>query len=312
MSAGTEELSAAGARPSPRRQVAGAGVLVLLGAALVAVAFLGTGIYNYFIPNIAGAHDFSLGLATVAVVGGMAALLSPCAFGMLPAYFAYFLAVRGDAAEGPTQAGTVRASLRYGAATGTGIVVAGGGLAVLVVVLGAAFAPGLRVVTSDPNELTRGIRMTAAIVLILVGIAHLRGYRLPWSAASRVSPLLRERRARPTLWFFGYGLMYILVALPCVANLLAAPLLYAVATAGPGAAAGTALLFFSTMAVGSAIVAVLVGCSKDHVLRRFQASAPTVHRVAAIVFIVVGTSMLMFSLDLHLFRSLFFGFPISE
>jgi cytochrome c biogenesis protein CcdA len=284
--------------------------LTLVGAALLAAAYFGTEIYNYYIPNIAGRHDFSLGLAAVSVVGGIAALLSPCAFGMLPSYFAFFLSAH-EPPRGPSLARTVGASLRYGVATAAGITLAGAILALLIGAIGEAFAPDLRVVTSDPNHVTRAIRLVAGVLLVSLGVAHICGVGLPWSAAA-AADRLRTRTDRPMLWFFAYGLLYILVALPCTANLMAAPVLYGLSTGGTELAAAAAGLFLATMAVMSMVVALLVGLSKDAVLHQFQVSARHIQTVAALFFVAVGLALIYLNLDLDLFRRTFFDFPIEE
>ena len=283
-----------------------------VGVVLVAAAYFGTEIYNYYIPNIAGRKDFSLGLAVVSVVGGVAALFSPCAFGMLPGYFAFFLAARGTRVEGASLGGTVGASLRYGAATAIGMTLAGAVLALLIGFLGATFASDLRVVTSEPNEITRAIRLLAGVLLISLGAAHIRGVGVPWSAAASANGLLRTSTNRPSLGFFGYGFLYILVALPCTANLMAAPLLYGLSTGGTELAAVAAFLFLATMAAMSLIFAILVGLSKDALLQQLQVSARHFHTVAAVFFVAVGLALVYLNLDLDFFRQIFFDFPIKE
>jgi cytochrome c-type biogenesis protein len=284
---------------------------LILGGGLVAAAFFGTKLYNFYIPNIAAEKDFSLGLALIAVTGGVGAFLSPCAFGMLPAYFASFLALRGSQVEGRGTGHTVLASLRYGAATGAGMVLVGAILATLITVLGSTFAPGLRVVTAEPNEVTRAIRLAAGALLVLMAVAQLIGFRFPWvgrvAAIARLSP---GQTRRPTLWFFGYGLLYLLVALPCAANVLAAPLLYAYAIGGTDLAAGTAFLFLSTMAVMAVLVALIVGLSKDELVRRLKVSGRQVQVVAAVFFLGIGATLIYADANLAFFRETFFNFPI--
>lgn len=286
-------------------------VYLVLGGGLVAAAFYGTKLYNYYIPNIAGPKDFSLGLALIAVTGGVAAFLSPCAFGMLPAYFASFLALRGDRVEGQAAGHTVLASLRYGAATGAGMVAVGAILATLITVIGSTFAPGLRVVTSEPNEVTRAIRLAVGALLIVMAVAQLTGFRWPWigriAAIARLSPRQTER---PALWFLGYGLLYLLVATPCVANLMAAPLLYAYAIGGTDMAAGTAFLFLAAMAVMAVLVALIVGLSKDELVRRMKVSGRPVQMIAAIFFLGIGATLIYADANLGFFRETFFHFPI--
>ena len=294
--------------------------LIIVGVGLLATAFFGTALYNYYIPNIAGKKDFSLGLALIAAFGGVTAFLSPCAFGMLPAYFAFFLSVRGQTPESGGRRGSVLASLKYGSAVAAGMLAAGAILATAIALLGATFAPGLRVVTAEPNQVTRAIRLVAGILLMSMALLFLLGYRFPQLARLRpprtVGMAARSNRAlgrsdvRPSLWFFGYGLLYVLVALPCTANVMAAPLLHALAIGGPEAAAGTALVFLATMAAMSLVASVIIGLSKDQVIRNLKASARYIQLVSAVFFLAIGLILIYLSVNLSAFRETFFHFPI--
>jgi cytochrome c-type biogenesis protein len=286
---------------------------VLLAIGFVLIAFYGTAVYNYFIPTVVQKRDFSLGVSTLAVIGGIAGFLSPCAFGMLPAYFAYFLSV--DTA-GATRGSNVRKAFKYGLATALGMITVAVVLAILILALGATFPPGLRVVTPIPNPYTRIIRILAGILLIILAIQQWRGRSiglgltsLVGRAQDRTDTAIRGSRS-PVLSFYLYGLLYVLVAMPCVANVMAAPLLVSLATGGIASAVVTEFLFLLTMATLMVIVSILIGLASQTVLAKLRDSAPMVLRAASVLMAVMGLALIYLDLNLATFRSLFFHFPI--
>jgi len=283
---------------------------ILLAVAFLLIAYYGTAIYNFFIPTVVQRRDFSLGIWALAVIAGVAGFLSPCAFGMLPAYFAFFLSV--DRAVPSSPRTPVRA-FRAGLATAAGMVAVAVVLAIVVLSLGATFAPGLRVVTPVPNQYTRGLRIAAGVLLIVLGVLQWRG----WSIAGSFRPgrtqawsLLRDGRTASALVCFQFGILYVLVALPCVANVMAAPLLAAAATYGLGGVVVAAGLFLLTMATLMVATSVLIGLTDQHLVAKLRGSARAVLRVASVILIAMGFTLIYLDLDLGLFRRLFFQFPI--
>lgn len=285
----------------------------LLAIAFVLIAFYGTGVYNFFIPTVVQNRDFSLGVSTLAVIGGVAAFLSPCAFGMLPAYFAFFLSVDSVAGE-PER--NLRKALQYGLAASLGMVTVAVGLALLILILGATFAPALRVVTPIPNPYTRSLRILAGVFLVTLGILQWRG-RSIGLGLSNLTGTFQERthrlsrRARlPLLSFYLYGILYVLAAVPCVSNVMGAPLLAAFATRGIGAAVSTLFLFLLTMAVLMVVVSIFIGLANQTVLAGLRSSVPVVLRVTSVTMTAMGIALIYLDFNLATFRNLFFHFPV--
>jgi len=285
---------------------------IILAAAFVLIAYYGTAVYNFFIPTVVQRRDFSLGIWMLAAIGGVAAFLSPCAFGMLPAYFGFFLSM-----DPPAQEGTeTRRALRYGLAAAAGMITVAIALAVVILIAGATFAPSLRVVTTTPNPYTRAVRMGAGLLLVVLGVLQWRGKSFAPGLRSQVGGVrqralhLKDTSKAPTLLFFQYGLLYVLVASPCVANVMAAPLLAAAATQGIGGLIVTEAVFLLTMATLMVIASVLIGVANQTVLARLRRSFPTVLRAASVLLIVMGLTLVYLDLDLGLFRRTFFLFPI--
>jgi len=84
-----------------------------IAAIFVSIALWGGwSIYNYYRPNVTMTKNFSWGMAAVSVVAATAAFFSPCAFGMLPAYFGFYT---GASPTSPDEART-RTALWLGVA----------------------------------------------------------------------------------------------------------------------------------------------------------------------------------------------------
>ncbi|MDQ4142657.1 MAG: hypothetical protein M3198_02765 [Actinomycetota bacterium] len=286
---------------------------ILLAISFVLLAFYGTGIYNFFIPTVVQQRDFSLGLYALAIVGGTAAFLSPCAFGMLPAYFGFFLSFGESVSEGDAK---VRKGVTLGAAAAGGLVTVAVVLGILILVLGSTFAPTLRIVTPVPNPFTRGLRIVAGVLLLVLGIQQMRGRSL----LSRLGSLPRKVRERmdraaqqersPLGFFYLYGILYLLVALPCVANVMAAPLLFAFATQGLAGAVVTQALFLLTMATLMVMTSVGIGMAGKNVLVGLRASGRTVGAATGALIALMGAALVYLDIDRDAFRRLFFHFPI--
>lgn len=286
---------------------------VLVAVGFILLASYGTAIYNFFIPTVVGRGDFSLGLGTLAVIGGAAAFLSPCAFGMLPAYFASYLQMNRP---GTSRAHNVSQALRCGIAAGLGMMSVAVVLGGLVLLLGASFAPGLRVVTPVANPYAQNFRIAAGLFLVVLGV--LQWYRRPLTfglagvigRAQTEASSLSRRLQSPLLTFYLYGVLYVLVAMPCVANLMAAPLLAALATQGLPGVVATGSLFFSTMAVLMVGTSIAIGLTNEALVLRMRASVPTLQRVGGLILVLVGLTLVYLTLDRETFRQLFFHFPI--
>jgi len=286
------------------------GILV---AVVVAIAYFGTEVYNFFIPTVIQKKDFSLGIWTLAIVGGVAGFLSPCAFGMLPYYFAFHLSATG-AAE--SRGDVLRHSLGYGAAAALGMITFAICLAILILALGATFAPSLRIVTPVPNLATQIIRVLSGLLLIFLGVQQLRGRSVVQTltgffgkAEAKANELMAGDRSS-FVAFFLFGLLYVVVAMPCVANVMAGPLLAATALHGAKGAVLAEMLFLGTMAVLMLLASICFGLANNFVTEKMEAMRDTILKSAGVIMIVLGAVIIYFDIDTPTFRKIFFQFPI--
>lgn len=98
--------------------------------------------------------------------------------------------------------------------------------------------------------------------------------------------------------------------MPCVANVMAAPLLAALATQGIIGVVVTELLFLSTMSVLMVIVSGIIGSTNEIVLRPLRLATPIMLKFTGAFLVLMGVVLVYLNLNLAAFRATFFHFPI--
>lgn len=224
-------------------------------------------------PLIDPASPLALGIFGGLV--GTAALFSPCAFPLFPAYITWYLAL--DDRAGATS--RVWRSLGYGAVCGLGAIVFFLLIGVGLSTLGGAFSSYL-------------IRAKPVIALILVGmgVVMLADRALPapkWaSGRTLLTAPAAERRPLASLFLygFGYGLASSGCTLPIYVGLVVFPL-----SSGAFTRAFTAFLSFA-LAMGGlmTLVTVLVAGSKQTLLRHLLASTLRIRRASGVILTLIG------------------------
>ncbi len=299
--------------PTARNAIASLFILGVLFIIFVAIAYYGTEVYNFFIPTVIQKKDFSLGIWTLAVIGGVAGFLSPCAFGMLPYYFAFHL----SASCSPDRRGDMLShSVRYGAAAALGMITFAVCLAILILALGATFAPSLRIVTPVPNVVTQIIRVVSGLLLIFLGVQQLRGRSVVQTLTgffAKAEAKANELMAgdRPSLVaFYLFGLLYVIVAMPCIANVMAGPLLAATTLYGAKGAVLAEGLFLGTMAMLMFLASICFGLANKAVIAKMESMREAILKSAGIIMILLGAIIIYLDIDTATFRQIFFQFPI--
>jgi cytochrome c biogenesis protein CcdA len=110
--------------------------------------------------------------------------------------------------------------------------------------------------------------------------------------------------------FFLFGLLYVVVAMPCVANVMAGPLLAATALHGAKGAVLAEMLFLGTMAVLMLLASICFGLANNFVTEKMEAMRDTILKSAGVIMIVLGAVIIYFDIDTATFRKIFFQFPI--
>ncbi len=280
----------------------------LLAAIFIAIALWATwGIYNFYMPTVAVARNFSYGIVAVSILAGCAAFFSPCAFGMLPSYFGFYAVASPREARG----GTTETALKMGIWAALGIAVPGVILAALILKLGPPFALGLRIITPEPNQIVQVVRILLAAALILLGAFQIKG-RVFGSGvlAGLVNrlPISSLKANTPGGAFFAYGVAYLVASVPCTANVMVAPLLFSFATGGVLGVAGTVLLMVLTMGVLMILTSVLFAFAKDSIVTKARLLTPEIQRASGVLLIAMGLVIVYFTLDTRMFFATFWSF----
>lgn len=278
----------------------------VLTAFLTGASALGAWFITDVYPTVALLGDLTPGIGAVSVLAGLAAFFSPCAFGLLPAYFGFYLA-----ASPPEPGPGNTTALKLGMAAAAGITVPGIALAALVATLGPVFARDLPFFTTDPNEVVQAVRLLLGTMLILLGIAQLRGRAVGAGALSAVAsrlPVSAIKMKSPLAVFFLYGLAYFLASVPCTSAVMVAPLLFSLAVGGVSGVAGTAMLIVLTMATLMILSSVLIGLAKDSVLARARPLTPDIQRASGLLVIAMGAALIYLTVQPTTFRAIFSPF----
>ena len=254
-----------------------AATLALYGTLLAGIGLVGWYGWTTLVVPLAPLIDPAspLALAIFGLLAGTAALFSPCAFPLFPAYISWYLTL-DDHAGGTSRVGR---SLWYGLFCGLGAIVFFLLMGVGLSSLGGALSSYL-------------IRAKPFLALILVGAGAmiLADLSLPLPKWPRVGTLRAAPVARRQplwglfLYGFGYGLASSGCTLPIYVGLVVFPL-----SSGAFARAFTAFLSFAAAMGGlMMLLTVCIGLSKRTLIQHLIASTAMVRKVSGIILILIG------------------------
>ncbi len=205
---------------------------------------------------------------------GMVASVNPCAFVLLPTYLVYFLGV--EAELGGPQRASVRRALGVSASVSAGFM--------------SVFVVAGVLSNSVTKWLDRNAKYATAVIgvaLILLGVAMLFGYRLPF-ATPGVSGAGRDRTARS---MFVYGVAYALASIGCTIGLFAAT-----AFAAPDSfAAGVASVIAYGAGMALVVTALTVSLAvANHALLKVLRSVMRYANQLAAAFVLLSGAYLLY------------------
>lgn len=266
--------------------------LLLAFVALVAAGYLGFRAFAAT-PDL---DDFNLHL--LAVVAGIAGFFSPCAFPLLPSYFAFYHRSGGE-----------RSGARLALAAAAGVVTFDLVLGALIAVLGAGVAQGLSITSPEPSVLVRAFRGLVGVALLVLGVGQLRGWTLKPRFVDVLAYRTRPRRegtrsAAASLYLYGLG--YNAAGMGCTGPILAGLLVFALAAGGAGAALSAFAVFALTMGALMLAVSALVAASRETLITRLKAAAPPLKAAGGVLLVLVGIFNVATTLNQALFVQLLF------
>ncbi len=216
------------------------------------------------------ARILQAGIPALALLAGLAAVLTPCSVGLLPGYIGNLAKTRPQSKEG-----AVRPFLAAGLLASLGVIALYAVLAGLLLIFGAPMR--------DHLDLAGPI---VGAAMIAVGIASLAG--LPWN---RLVPA-RLMQA-PRAGFFGYGVAYGAAAFGCTGPIFL-PLMLTAFLVGPL----FGLVAFAAYSLGVAVllmaIAYLIAAGHLAGLQRILPRASRLTMVANLLMIAAGAYLIWF------------------
>lgn len=264
-----------GREAPPKRRVAV--TLALYSALVVGVGLGGWYGWTAAVLPLAPLIDPASPLALIlfGLLAGTAALFSPCAFPLFPAYITWYLTL-DDRATGTSRVGR---SLWYGSICGLGAIV-------FFLLMGL----GLSAVGGALSSYLIRAKPFMALIVVGAGVVILADLALPFPKWPRLgTPLMTpvaQRRPLPSLFLygFGYGLASTGCTLPIYVGLVVFPL-----SSGVFARALTAFVSFAVAMGGlMMLLTVLIGFAKGALIQHLIASTGLIRKISGVILVLIG------------------------
>lgn len=201
---------------------------------------------------------------------GLLAAVNPCGFVLLPTYLMYFLGVTGR--PGTQQASVRRALLVSGA-------LSAGFMSVFIVVGGIT-----RLFTDWINQNAKYVALIIGLALIVLGIAMLFGYRLPFTTPK----LDAGQRDRTVMSMFIFGVAYAVASIGCTLGPFSATVLGTIDTDGFAQGLIAIGLYGAAMSLLVTTLTVSLALAQGWLLRVLRSGMKYVEIGSAIVMILSG------------------------
>ena len=201
---------------------------------------------------------------------GLLAAVNPCGFVLLPTYLMYFLGVSGRPG---TQRATVRRALLVSAALSAGF------MTVFVIVGGIS-----RLFTNWLNQNAKYVGLLIGLALVILGIAMLFGYRLPFSTPK----LETGKRDQTIASMYVFGLAYAIASIGCTIGPFSATVLGTIDTDGFFQGIVAIVLYGVAMSLLITTLTVTLAVAQGGLLKSLRSGMKYVETASAIVMIVSG------------------------
>lgn len=271
---------------------------------IVLVVGLTAGGYALFIYLLVNAfpNASSLGIVFISVVAGIASFFNPCAFPILPGYLAQYYVSASPTEPKRSRLGTI---LLYGFIAAIGVVIFNIFLGAVIGVLGTGFAKSLGLTGPNPNLYIRWFRGIVGAFLVLLGYSHATGRGINFSRLGHWIPRYKQSKS-PTRNFFYYGFFYPLIGISCGGPILAGLSLFAIASGGFQSALTAFLIYSAVMAMLMIIVSLLVGLSREGLLKVVGNSILTIKKISGAILVLVGIFLIFSAVFVQTFTKLLF------
>jgi cytochrome c-type biogenesis protein len=216
---------------------------------------------------------------SLSFIRGMVAAVNPCGFILLPTYLMYFLGLQGTMPG--TQRATMRRAVVVSAAVSTGF------LSVFLIagLISWQF-------TSWINENAKYATGAIGAVLLVLGVAMLFGYKLPF-----MTPRLDAGGDGPRQTvgaMFVYGIAYAVASIGCTIGLFIATVFSTSERDGVVAGVGNMLAYGAGMALLVSALTIALASANTGLLKLLRGSLQYVDRIAAAFVVLSGLYLLWY------------------
>lgn len=216
---------------------------------------------------------------SLSFIRGMVAAVNPCGFILLPTYLMYFLGLQGT--RPGSQRATMRRAIIVSAAVSTGF------LSVFLVagLISWKF-------TSWINENAKYATGVIGLALLVLGIAMLFGYKLPFMTPSLDTG--GEGPQQTVTAMFVYGIAYAVASIGCTIGLFIATVFSASERDGIVAGVGNMLAYGAGMALLVSALTIALASANTSLLKFLRGSLQYVDRIAAFFVVLSGLYLLWY------------------
>lgn len=201
---------------------------------------------------------------------GLLAAVNPCGFVLLPTYLMYFLGVSGRPG---TQRATVRRALLVSAALSAGF------MTVFIIVGGVS-----RLFTDWLNQNAKYVSLLIGVALVILGIAMLFGYRLPFSTPK----LETGKRDQTVASMYVFGLAYAIASIGCTLGPFSATVLGTIDTDGFFQGIMAIVLYGLAMSLLITTLTVTLALAQGGLLKSLRIGMTYVEIASAVIMILSG------------------------
>ena len=215
---------------------------------------------------------------SLSFIRGLVAAVNPCGFILLPTYLMFFLGLEGQ--RPGTQRATLRRALLVSAALSAGF------MAVFLVagIISYNF-------TNWINENAKYATVVIGAALLVLGIAMLFGYKLPFT-----TPNVRTGdTTKRTVWgMFVFGIAYAVASIGCTIGLFIATVFSASARDGVAAGVGNIVAYGAGMALVVSALTIALAFANTGLLKVLRSSMQYVDTIAAVFVMISGAYLLWY------------------
>ena len=201
---------------------------------------------------------------------GLLAAVNPCGFVLLPTYLMYFLGVSG---RPWTQRSTVRRALLVSAALSAGF------MTIFIIVGGVS-----RLFTDWLNQNAKYVSLLIGVALVILGIAMLFGYRLPFSTPK----LETGKRDQTVASMYVFGLAYAIASIGCTIGPFSAIVLGTIDTDGFFQGIIAVVLYGVAMSLLITTLTVTLALAQGGLLKSLRVGMTYVEIASAVIMILSG------------------------